>query len=235
MKKSKIQSTDLKTSVHVKRGAGFRQYLLALLITGGVMAGSSLAFGQMTEHTSTTSPGLVFNSTGWDNWTIRNNGGQGLRFYTDSAHAAGTMNFYIHKDYVWSPVFLRATNGMSVNSNSEDGRNNGIRFWRSDVSSWAMYMTHSSKQRADGSTTGTAPLGIGGHTLRQRVYKSSNNGFVWENHNNEDLMVLNAGTGELYTKGKITIQETLGTDSKTIFGRSGYIGVDRISRVTTFY
>jgi len=152
--------------------------------------------------------------------------GENVRFADNSIPASAIIGGTGGGGPYSSAGMLLAYDGIAVNNSSADATTQGIRLWGPGNPSWAMYVGAPGGKTPADNTIVDAPNATS-HTLRFRSHSGPNNGFVWENNGENILMSLNGLEGTLYTKGRITIQETPGTDSKTILGRSGYVGVDR--------
>jgi hypothetical protein len=98
-----------------------------------------------------------------------------------------------------------------VQNNQDGGTSRGIYMWNANDTNWGIYMA--SAGAGKNLQGGIAPAGhnFNSHSIRFRAWGSAgytNNGFIWENSANENIMSLNSGSGDLMVKGKLGIGTT---------------------------
>ncbi|MEB0135321.1 tail fiber domain-containing protein [Actimicrobium sp. CCC2.4] len=95
---------------------------------------------------------------------------------------------------------------ISVQNNQDGGNTRGIFLWDVADSAWGMYMGTSGAGKS--LSGGIAPASLDGrigYAVRMRAYASPNNSFLWENTSELALMSLSTDTGDLYTRGNISL------------------------------
>ena len=102
---------------------------------------------------------------------------------------------------------------LVVQGYQNGGTGRGIYMWTKDNTKWGIYMGQPGHGRALDGSAAVAGHGFNSHAIRFRVNDASNNGFIWENSNDELLMSLNGGSGMAYIKGQLRVEGgVLGTD-----------------------
>ncbi len=103
---------------------------------------------------------------------------------------------------------LTATGGSKIviqNSNDNTGGSRGIYLWSSGDTNWGIYMSRSGGSRSlDGVSAVAGHNSMTNHAVRFRAGKGSNNGFIFENSDEELLHSINSSTGDGYFKGTVT-------------------------------
>ena len=98
---------------------------------------------------------------------------------------------------------------LTLNESIDGGNTRGIQFWHSGDYAWAMYMGTPGANKSFAGGTACSPFDGGVlHQLRTRVFNAASRGFLWENSSENCLMSLSADTGNLWTKGYLTIVDT---------------------------
>ena len=147
--------------------------------------------------------GIVYGNSGWvlttDGATI---GTSDISFtqFTGAGNVSGGNNITVNG----SEVNLNTTlNGLSsitsdtltmngkINLNAENNTtNNGIYYWNTINKAWGTYMSESGSGKSFNGGDACEYGGISSHAIRFRAANTSNKGFIWENDNSTDLMLV---------------------------------------------
>jgi hypothetical protein len=149
--------------------------------SGGTIAGYTTGNAAMV-HQAAAKPLIIGTSTGSQPLVLYSNNTARMTFASDGTTTV-TGGVLQHS--------ANTTDGMkmSVMGSVDSGVNRGIRLWNMNDQSWGIYMTSPGAGKSmGGGTVSGGILGNDSYSIRFRCANSSNYGFSFENHSEQQLL-----------------------------------------------